>query len=471
MPVGERKVGRKFELPQYLLVQLIGTDEALRRFLSRHPAEIQGASVKGSNVVLRVILPHTVLEIARGGGLRIKIELNLTEAWAQAVQNIGFGSGLDPKLLTLGLTSAASVGYLLCPAVAANTVSLAAAHADLCELIVLPHKTANPVQPTTCHAISIEKMAPADAPTILILGGIHGREWGSCEIALNFVDELIAAYKGGTDVTMGNATFTAVDIANLVETRKIVVFPMVNPDGREYSQSGLDKAWRKNRNPAEEVAGDPRSVGVDINRNFDFLFNLDDAFVEDCGVMVSTDPSDHDLYQGPFPFSEAESQNVKYLLDRFEETNWLVDLHSSSQTLMCPWSDDDTQTVDDQMSFANPLMKALRGVANTGYGEYMLPDDAAEHYRLMKVMYESILKAGGPGYSVKTGFEFGASSGTSHDYAYSRHLVDPQLSKVLGFVVEWGKSPYPDWPIMKPIVSEVTAALFAFSIDTQPAGP
>jgi len=87
--------------------------------------------------------------------------------------------------------------------------------------------------------------------------------------------------------------------------------------------------------------------------------------------------------------------------------------------------------------------------------------------RLRDILASGIVAAGGPQYALKTGFDFGACSGTSHDYAYARHLISPDLPKVLGFVVEWGTLPYPDWVDMQKILVEVSAGLVNFSIATQ----
>jgi|KBSMisStaDraftv2_1062788.scaffolds.fasta_scaffold56500_2 hypothetical protein len=464
MPVRTSSARQK-KAPHYLLLRLVGDEGRLRRFLSRYPAEIQGVSQKGETFSLRVILPDSALEAARAAGLQYVFDTDLTKLGEEQVKQVGAGNVFDPALLSLGLTLPTQVDYLDCPAVAQATIDLATAYGACCDLIVLPNQT---VEGATCHAISISKMAPAGAPAILILGGIHGREWGSCEIALHFVERLLSTYQApGNDLVLGNATFTAAQVKTLVETRQIIVFPMVNPDGRAYSQGGMDPAWRKNRNPAQQRAGDPRSIGVDINRNFDFLFKLADAFVPNCGLMVSADPSDHETYQGPEPFSEAEAKNVEYLLDTNASINWLVDLHSSSQTVMCPWTVDQTQTTVPQQSFLQPGTNQTRGVAGDAYAEFMRKQDFDEHVRLRDILASGIVAAGGPQYALKTGFDFGACSGTSHDYAYARHLISPDLPKVLGFVVEWGTLPYPDWVDMQKILVEVSAGLVNFSIATQ----
>jgi hypothetical protein len=206
------------------------------------------------------------------------------------------------------------------------------------------------------------------------------------------------------------------------------------------------------------TAGDPLSIGVDINRNFDFLFDLKKAFDPNCGLMVASDPSS-DVYQGPCAFSEVETRNVRALLEKFPSTSWLIDLHSGTQKILRSWSDEDTQSTDPQQTFMDPGGNLLRGRPNNGYGEYMVQSDLDEYDRLMDVLVQSIAAANGPNYPAVSGYEFSPSSGTSHDFTYSRHLVDPQnCAKVLSFVIEWNDLPHPDWMLyMRRIVSEVTA--------------
>ncbi|MEO5882212.1 MAG: hypothetical protein ABIQ06_07330, partial [Caldimonas sp.] len=134
-----------------------------------------------------------------------------------------------------------------------------------------------------------------------------------------------------------------------------------------------------------------------------------------------------------------------------------------------PWTDDDTQSTDTDQSFLNAGGNLLRGMPNDGYGEHMVAGDVAEHDRLMTALGQSIAAAKGPTYKMTSGYEFSPSSGTSHDFAYSRHLADPQnCAKILGFVVEWcSGDAHPLWqPRMQKIVSEVTAGLLGFAVAT-----
>ena len=122
------------------------------------------------------------------------------------------------------------------------------------------------------HALRI---GPADAQAgsaVVITGGIHAREWVPPDALVNLAADLLEAYSGGTGLRYGGQRFAAEDIRSLVEGLQIVLFPCVNPDGRHHSQTA-EPMWRKNRRQVRPDL-DPRCVGVDLNRNFDALWDF-----------------------------------------------------------------------------------------------------------------------------------------------------------------------------------------------------
>ena len=91
---------------------------------------------------------------------------------------------------------------------------------------------------------------PANAVDAYFLtGGVHAREWGSCDILVNLAADLCEAYAGGTGVGYGGKYFSAAEVKALIEQINVIIFPCVNPDGRNFSQN-TGAIWRKNRNPA-----------------------------------------------------------------------------------------------------------------------------------------------------------------------------------------------------------------------------
>jgi murein tripeptide amidase MpaA len=368
----------------------------------------------------------------------------------------------------------------------ALTLAAGRGHEAFTELVTLPNRT---WEGRTCQAIRIHDGAPARSG-VYFLGGVHAREWGSPDILINFVQLLTGAYRTHSGVTVGGVHFTAEQVASIVRELDVVVFPQANPDGRHYSMT-VDPMWRKNRRPAGAGAGScpaggGNGPGVDINRNYDFLWDFPGKFSPAAPVMTSIDPCS-EIYRGPAATSEPETQNVTWLLDRYASLGFFIDIHSFGEDILYNWGDDDDQTSDPAMNFQNPMFDHRRGIPDTAdggdpenYREYLPAADLDTLVRLGNVMRDAIHAAHGRTYSVKGAVGLYPTSGTSDDYAYSRSFTGARPGRVLGYTIEWGparpsvaKSFHPAYPDMVPIIEEVTAALFAFcaEISAQVASP
>ena len=351
--------------------------------------------------------------------------------------------------------------YLNVDEVDTAVVNLAAAYPDLAQLITLPEQS---VEGRTCHALRLGHGAADDRDTVIIIGGVHAREWGSCEILLGLAADLLEACAAHAPLVYGGKRFSAAQVHELLQRLHIVVFPLVNPDGRHHSQT-VASMWRKNRNTAYRGGStNPNCVGVDINRNYDFLFDFNAAFAPTSGVVVSDQPCDHDVYHGPSAFSEPETSNVRWLIDQHPRTRWLVDVHSYSEDMLYNWGDDQDQSVDPAMNFHNPAYDGQRGVANDAYKEYIPADDSATVRALAQSFCDGLQAVRGKMYTAKSGYDLYPTSGTSDDYAYARHIVDPAQSKIFGFTVEWGTEFQPPWAEMENIIRDVSAGLVEFCL-------
>ncbi|MFF2044374.1 M14 family metallopeptidase [Kitasatospora sp. NPDC058170] len=349
--------------------------------------------------------------------------------------------------------------YLNITEVESAVVGLANAFPRLTGLVELPERSA---EGRSSHALRMgaESLAPKD--DVLLIGGVHAREWGSCEILVHFAADLLEAYTTGTGLAYGGTSFSADQVQRILNELDVVVFPLVNPDGRHYSQT-VDPMWRKNRNPANS-GGDPDLIGVDINRNYDFLFDFTTAFAPTAGPRVSTDPLD-EVYEGPEPFSEPETRNVRWLLDEFPRTRWFVDVHSYSEDMLFVWGDDENQSVQPLMNFRNPAFDRKRGVAgDLAYAEFIPKTDADAAVLLAEQFCQGVQGVRGRSYTPMSAFHLYPTSGTSDDYAFSRHLVDPDKGRVLAFTIEWGTSFHPPWAEMRNIVLDVDAGLVQFCL-------
>jgi murein tripeptide amidase MpaA len=186
----------------------------------------------------------------------------------------------------------------------------------------------------------------------------------------------------------------------------VFVFPCVNPDGREFSQK-YDPLWRRNRNPADS-GGQPGCVGVDLNRNFDFLWDFVNLFAPEALLMTSADPcagGSQGCYRGRYATSEPETRNVVWLLDTFPRIRWLIDLHSFGELIMYPWGDDQDQTADPSMNFTNPTYNSVRGIGDDStYKEYIPPDDLVIFQSKCNRVKDAIQAVRGKDYTVQQSY-------------------------------------------------------------------
>ncbi|GAA3029245.1 hypothetical protein GCM10020000_02250 [Streptomyces olivoverticillatus] len=351
--------------------------------------------------------------------------------------------------------------YLNTTEVDSAVANLATAYPGLCQRVDLPETS---VEKVACHALRMGASSPGTSDCVVLIGGVHAREWGSCEILVHFAADVLEAYQTGTGLVYGGKKFTAAQVKEVLEKHDLVVFPLVNPDGRHYSQT-VEAMWRKNRNPAY-ASGDGPCVGVDINRNYDFLFDAKKAFSPTAPVQVSDQPCDPQVYQGPKPFSEPETRNVRWLLDTYPRTRWFVDVHSYSEDMLYVWGDDENQTAEASMNFHNAQYDGLRGDAgDTAYREYITHDDLAELTRLAQSFTDGLKAVRGTSYTPKSGFALYPTCGTSDDYAFARHIVEDGKEKILAYTVEWGTEFQPKWAEMVQIIKDVDAGLLQFCLD------
>jgi murein tripeptide amidase MpaA len=356
------------------------------------------------------------------------------------------------------------MAYLNIEEIEAALHTFAESYPTVTEVVPLPNRTPEGRQ---SHALRI---GPADAQaenTVVITGGIHAREWVPPDALVNLAADLLEAHASATGLRYGGQRFAADDLRSLVEGLQLVLFPCVNPDGRHHSQTA-DSLWRKNR---RRVRPDlpSRCVGVDLNRNFDALWDFRRHFAPDSNVSASDDPCDPQVYVGPAAASEPETQNVVWLLDHYPGTRWFVDVHSYVPAIYHTWGFDENQMADPAMNFRNAAFDGQRGRADDTYREYIPGDDVEALQALGSRMHDAIMAASGTVYAFEQSFSLYPTSGASDDYAYSRHFVDPTKGKILSFTVECGGSFQPSWQEAEDVIREVCAGLIAFCLAAQQA--
>jgi len=184
-----------------------------------------------------------------------------------------------------------------------------------------------------------------DKPIIVIDANIHAREWITNTIATWTIKELLTG-----------------DAQGWLDRFNFYIFPMVNPDGYEYSRS-VDRMWRKTRS---NLAGGA-CRGADPNRNFAFGWNTGGSSNQPCS----------DTYMGVSALSEPEAASIASFLDSIADTTiFYLSLHSYSQLILIPYGTDLGRVPDhaEHMSIGNAAAAAIR----TRYGTAFTPGNIVE---------------------------------------------------------------------------------------------
>lgn len=147
-------------------------------------------------------------------------------------------------------------------------------------------------------------------PKVYFNFNIHAREWIAGMAGVYAVERMIQRAKANPD---------------WYKNTEIVLVPLSNPDGFEYSQT-TDRYWRKNRR--EPLDDNPDACwGVDLNRNFPLDFG---------GHSTSSDQCT-EVFPGPKPLSEPEARVLASIVDE-APLDIHIDVHSFSALILCSWS-------------------------------------------------------------------------------------------------------------------------------------
>ncbi|MCD6098578.1 T9SS type A sorting domain-containing protein [bacterium] len=158
-----------------------------------------------------------------------------------------------------------------------------------------------------------------DKPSVLFTGSIHAEELIGTEIVLFAARSLLEDYGEDPAVT------------RYLDSLKVWIIPIVNPDGHKVVTDGLDEYFRKNKHDNngngifDFTPGDGGDTdGVDINRNFPYNWEFGN-------------PNwDATTYRGPRPGSESETKAIISLCRR-ERFVTSVFYHSSAYGTYNEW--------------------------------------------------------------------------------------------------------------------------------------
>jgi hypothetical protein len=394
------------------------------------------------------------------------------------------------------------MGYKLSAGIDTALQNLAASYPNTCSQFTLNQPSRENNQVT---AVQISAAAPGDATPVLFTGGIHARELAPPDALLSFCAKLLDSYANSTDVvypaftdTTGTVydeyTVDASTVTSILQNFSLFVVPCANPDGRNYVLSSKQNAlWRKNRFPDPNctVTGPLGSgPGVDINRNFPFVWDADTYYAPSVvpNVGSSKTPCDEN-FRGYDP-PEPETQNLIDLVSA-QTIEYLVDVHMQGRKVYYPWGMDTDQSTDATQTFSNTAYDRQRdGIFANAYGEYMPNNDVDTRPNLLdrlvslaNAMVAEIINSAGSDptaiarstYTAQQSSKLYMTTGAFDDFVFGQQFLNTNLPDTCAFTLECGLKAgsrrndpgdgewgfWPDFVTQYPKVErEVHAALF-----------
>lgn len=208
---------------------------------------------------------------------------------------------------------------------------LAARYPDRVRRFALPHRT---VAGQVVWAMEVTRdVARADGKPAFVMTGLHhAREWPTVDLTMEFVHDVLK--NDGTDQR----------ITALMDQVRLIVVPVVNPDGYELSRTLLNEQKRKScrveagREATLAECANPknRNAGVDLNRNYG-------AFWGGIGANIGANEGS---FRGAAPFSEPEIQNMRELFNSHQVVVALSNHTPDAKVLRAPSSPDEPTPAD-----------------------------------------------------------------------------------------------------------------------------
>ena len=285
---------------------------------------------------------HTAAEerLLRAAGFTYKVTIADLAAASRADRRAdrAYAARVDGSPLPTGRE-----GYRRLADFQAEMKTLAEQHPELVKPLTLP-LTSLEGRPVEGIEITENVTAQDGKPVFLMTGVHHAREWPSAENPFEFANELIAGY--GTDER----------ITDLLKRGRVIVVPVMNPDGYNLSREAPDDGTvyeykRKNCRLADNVPESPAGLcaripgngglgaGVDPNRNYG----------GDWGGPGAETAMPMETYRGTGPFSEPEVENVRRLISSRQVTTFITNHTQGSLILRPPGIRAFGPTIDEAM--------------------------------------------------------------------------------------------------------------------------
>ena len=240
--------------------------------------------------------------------------------------------------------------------------ALVAENPGLVRPVTLRHRTLEG-RPVEGVEITSNVDQPNGKPVFLMTGVHHAREWPSGELSMEWAYEAVTKFRAGNE-----------RMKKLLENVRLVVVPLVNPDGFVLSRMAPVDAQQpiydpgfayKRKNcriknfelpqPGECAQQANRYLGVDPNRNYG----------GDWGGPGASSAGDNDTYRGPAPFSEPETQNILDFISTNQVQTFITNHTYSDLILRPPAAAEDPDTPDEAAYKAfSDAMAAENGYAS-----------------------------------------------------------------------------------------------------------
>ena len=223
------------------------------------------------------------------------------------------------------------VSYRTLAEAEAEIRELAAQHPGLTRLIELPNRSLLG-SPVLGVEIAHDVAAEDGRPTYLLTGMHHSREWPTVELTLEFA----------WDVARNQASDPR--ISSLLDRARLIIVPIVNPDGFDMSRSRIHEQKRKNcriapgQTPTREqcMSAANANAGVDLNRNYGAFWS---------GPGSGRDPISENHY-GEAPYSEPEIRNIAALTGARQVTVAISNHTPDGRLLRAPSSSEEPVPAD-----------------------------------------------------------------------------------------------------------------------------
>lgn len=334
---------------------------------------------------------------------------------------------------------------------------------DFTSIEKLPEKTH---EGRECSLFRINK-TDTDKTGLYITGGIHGNEWIPPEAVIYFIKCICFAFKNNDAVTLGKNKYSKEIVKTIIEKIDFYIFPLVNPDGRNLSQNrneGDSMIGRKNRRFSSK-----KCYGVDINRNFDFVWNYEKYFSPVSSTGYISKEICHENYIGPYSFSEPETRNLASVIHKnYAGIEFYLDIHSKitkNNLVLYSWGHSATQSDYPALNFNNSGFWKLYG--DRYYGEYVKIDDFEFRKKIAKEMAFAASKTHGfkKNYLACTTNEMYIMSGSSRDYMESLNFKNENFKNVHSFIIEASENEFnPSIVRRKNMISEITSSIMEICV-------